>query len=872
MSAANIANVSSIVSVENISFDVFDAFIPMESEFIDKKMSVCDWNLLPGCFVRRVTQSNDDQIGSCKEAKVKLCLKTLDTNEVIENVDRSQFVPVTTVSFGTLFLYKSWVGKVMKVMYSVTIKLDDNSRGVVHFEDISEFVDQSKERRRVMPFCAYNSITKCCVGKRLIGPKKQLRDARWLQISDETKKCIESDEGESTIHITLTDVGISELRVQWLYCISEEVVASAAQSSSSKQTDMAADEVKNNLYRVVDGISSNGLKAPSKILKGKDLSAVKSLNFISNCLKSRVGENGYYIKQGVSDVGATATSTSVSFDDNTETTSNDDTGTESLEIAADEQEPGKSSESLEKEKIDDEMNGNDDGDLLSIMVTFFDDTEPLPLQPIEPFGSIEQYKRKKSQRSELKNKRRKPSKDCFSLSNNGVPVQIVSSTTLVTVVWPNGEIETDIPPSALVPFDYFMEGDDMFPGKFVQKIDNHKSGEYGVVQNVSFSERTANVNWYKRVDGHSSDVVPVFVKSELVSTYDIKKDPRLCFYRGAYIYKTTHSATDNGSCNRVGQVINPWCDGQVLCGWADGSQSRVYPDELLILSRVNAVETSKGPLPLPKTVSPVLKSVKETTESLKAMLDKMKNSKVPTSSKFVKMLEDMLSKESKMMAAAEGVPNSSSEEEKDEGFEETCDNKLFDCGELKTLETVPDDHKYKDIVFQPANPGNFMKRVKKELMILKNSLPPTILVKTFENRLDLFSVMICGPKETPYEDGVFLFDIQLPATYPNVPPVVHYYSYCSKRMNPNLYEDGLVCLSLLGTWTGSESEMWSPKSNLLQLLVSIQGLILVDEPYFNEPGYVRQKGTSNGSKKSKLYNEMVVIKLVQSMSKLIQNP
>ena len=38
----------------------------------------------------------------------------------------------------------------------------------------------------------------------------------------------------------------------------------------------------------------------------------------------------------------------------------------------------------------------------------------------------------------------------------------------------------------------------------------------------------------------------------------------------------------------------------------------------------------------------------------------------------------------------------------------------------------------------------------------------------------------------------------------------------SIRFNPNLYSNGYVCLSLLGTWRGSSIESWNPKdSNLL---------------------------------------------------------
>ena len=46
-------------------------------------------------------------------------------------------------------------------------------------------------------------------------------------------------------------------------------------------------------------------------------------------------------------------------------------------------------------------------------------------------------------------------------------------------------------------------------------------------------------------------------------------------------------------------------------------------------------------------------------------------------------------------------------------------------------------------------------------------------------------------------------------------------------MNPNLQLDGNVCLSLLGTWSGESSERWlAKKSSLLQIIVSLQGLVL----------------------------------------------
>ena len=194
-----------------------------------------------------------------------------------------------------------------------------------------------------------------------------------------------------------------------------------------------------------------------------------------------------------------------------------------------------------------------------------------------------------------------------------------------------------------------------------------------------------------------------------------------------------------------------------------------------------------------------------------------------------------------------------------------------DC--FTVMETAPTNHYYHLKLFQPIDPKNFIKVVGKEMKLLKSSLPKGIHVKAYEDRMDLFSILIKGPESTPYEDGLFLFDLQLSEDYPNTPPVVHYHSYCSDRLNPNLYEDGKVCVSLLGTWSGKGTETWNPtSSNLLQVLVSIQGLILVGEPYYNEAGYERHRGTQQGLENSRMYNEMVVLKLFQSMTRLVQNP
>ncbi|KAL1442180.1 hypothetical protein MTO96_030891, partial [Rhipicephalus appendiculatus] len=161
-------------------------------------------------------------------------------------------------------------------------------------------------------------------------------------------------------------------------------------------------------------------------------------------------------------------------------------------------------------------------------------------------------------------------------------------------------------------------------------------------------------------------------------------------------------------------------------------------------------------------------------------------------------------------------------------------------GVFSMMETVPDCHKYKLSILQPNDPKLFFKVVKKEIKLLTSSLP----------------------------DG-----IHLPAEYPQSPPQCHYVSYCSDRLNPNLTR---AAKSASASWArGAARAQKCGRQTLqafLQVLVSIQGLILVSEPYYNEAGYEQQRGCQQASENSRMYNEMVVLKLVQSMGRMIQNP
>lgn len=153
-----------------------------------------------------------------------------------------------------------------------------------------------------------------------------------------------------------------------------------------------------------------------------------------------------------------------------------------------------------------------------------------------------------------------------------------------------------------------------------------------------------------------------------------------------------------------------------------------------------------------------------------------------------------------------------------------------------------------------------VRRIAGEVASLFSSLPldwsSTIVLRVDEDRYDFLRACIFGPEGTPYDSGAFIFDIHLPATYPQVPPLCRLLTTGGGRIrfNPNLYKNGKVCLSLLGTWSGPT---WTPASTLLQVLVSIQSLILVEQPYFNEPGYESLLGTPTGKQLGDEYNSQV---------------
>ena len=143
-------------------------------------------------------------------------------------------------------------------------------------------------------------------------------------------------------------------------------------------------------------------------------------------------------------------------------------------------------------------------------------------------------------------------------------------------------------------------------------------------------------------------------------------------------------------------------------------------------------------------------------------------------------------------------------------------------------------------------------RIVQDFVDFNNNKPDGIYFYVNQENIFQNYAMIVGPKNTPYFGGFYLFEVIFPKDYPNRSPSVKLLTIDGKiRFNPNLYESGKVCLSILGTWTGPG---WKSVMNLRSVLLSIQSL-LHEFPIVNEPGFEDVKPDDS---KSIDYNNYII--------------
>ena len=166
-----------------------------------------------------------------------------------------------------------------------------------------------------------------------------------------------------------------------------------------------------------------------------------------------------------------------------------------------------------------------------------------------------------------------------------------------------------------------------------------------------------------------------------------------------------------------------------------------------------------------------------------------------------------------------------------------------------------------------------VRRIATEMAEYSTSLPHNVFVRYDDVRPDCVKALIVGPDGGPYQGGLFEFDILCGPEYPYEPPDVQIRTTGDGliNFNPNLYAEGKVCLSLLGTWHGGEKgEEWLPgRSTIWHVLVCIQGMIFCDHPIGNEPGYEHLVGTEM----ERIHNQLIEARTVRyAMLDWLTNP
>jgi len=199
----------------------------------------------------------------------------------------------------------------------------------------------------------------------------------------------------------------------------------------------------------------------------------------------------------------------------------------------------------------------------------------------------------------------------------------------------------------------------------------------------------------------------------------------------------------------------------------------------------------------------------------------------------------------------------------------------YDMGEIKNF-----TKRYDEVLYTiDSATKNHIKRLIKEYASINKNLPiyyqSSIFVRVEKTNIRCMRVLITGPDNTPYDSGIFIFDVYITDKYPHEPPKMRFLNNGGKRFNPNVKKKGQLCLSLLGTWSGDGGggESWNKNtSTLQQLFISVQSLVLIETPVFNEPSQENLIGTIEGDKKNKIYNQYIrYYTMCHTMCEILQN-
>jgi len=126
---------------------------------------------------------------------------------------------------------------------------------------------------------------------------------------------------------------------------------------------------------------------------------------------------------------------------------------------------------------------------------------------------------------------------------------------------------------------------------------------------------------------------------------------------------------------------------------------------------------------------------------------------------------------------------------------------------------------FKRVLLFSRFPPKLPHRIHVETKQLAKDAGSGIIAVPNENNARHFNVKLEGPRDSPYEGGVFALDLTLPDDYPASAPRVR---FSTKIYHPNINAEGGICLDVL-------NEKWTPILTIRTTLLSIQQLLT--EPF-----------------------------------------
>ena len=116
-----------------------------------------------------------------------------------------------------------------------------------------------------------------------------------------------------------------------------------------------------------------------------------------------------------------------------------------------------------------------------------------------------------------------------------------------------------------------------------------------------------------------------------------------------------------------------------------------------------------------------------------------------------------------------------------------------------------------------------LNRIKKELIDIQKDPPANCSAGPEGDDFYDWQASIMGPKDSPYEGGVFWLKIQFPKDYPFKPPKIQ---FLTKLYHPNISSSGSICIDIL-------KDQWSPALTISKVLLCICSLL--DDPNPDDP-------------------------------------